>query len=465
MNTRVSVSIALLLACGPFSGTVIKCHAEEIVVKPVSSNLTFNNPLKGWCPYPDQIHQNSSMVFLYVPWKSLEPTKGNYKFAEWEADKKFGWAHPGACGKRIIFRVVVDYPEEESGRFGLPDWLRAEGVKEFPYSEHGGGKSPDYGNTKFIEAAERLIRELGRRYNPNHRVAFVQLGILGHWGEWHVVPTLVNAGHSIAERARIKVIDAYRHSFPDKILMCRNADKYAGKHDWLGYHDDFFPDDTLCEDGNWCFLKNLRDNGRQDNWMAAPFGGEMEPDQAHRLLGGKEFNNTMAAAEKAHFSWIGPYSPASEYATSEVFQDRCDSLTRAMGYRFQLNEIGHDGNVEVGKPLKVSVKGKNSGVAPFYYQWPVVITLIDSEGHQAFTEELSIDIRKWSAQSDFSFSVMPLIDKLTPSDPTKPYLNGAEFRLSLGIIDPWKGMPGIRFANELPVFFGWTELSNVKLVK
>ena len=58
--TRLTVYcfVSLLLTAGNCIGL-----AQETVVRPVSSNLTFNNPLKGWCPYPNQIQQPCSMVF------------------------------------------------------------------------------------------------------------------------------------------------------------------------------------------------------------------------------------------------------------------------------------------------------------------------------------------------------------------------------------------------------------------
>ena len=40
-----------------------------------------------------------------------------------------------------------------------------------------------------------------------------------------------------------------------------------------------------------------------------------------------------------------------------------------------------------------------------------------------------------------------------------------EYRMALGIRDPWQNRPAIRFANELPVIDGWTVLSRIKITK
>ena len=50
--TRLTVYcfVSLLLTAGNRIGL-----DQETVVRPVPSNRTFNNPLKGWSPYPNQI--------------------------------------------------------------------------------------------------------------------------------------------------------------------------------------------------------------------------------------------------------------------------------------------------------------------------------------------------------------------------------------------------------------------------
>jgi hypothetical protein len=70
--------------------------ADEVVVRPDAAPGPLANPLKGWCPYTDAgpIRQPYSMVFLYVPWKDLEPREGMYAFDRWEAN---AWSVPEAA--------------------------------------------------------------------------------------------------------------------------------------------------------------------------------------------------------------------------------------------------------------------------------------------------------------------------------------------------------------------------------
>lgn len=435
--TAITSSVLLLLM------SPVCLNAEEMVVRPLPQPGPLDNPLKGWCPYTDAgtIRQPYSMVFLYVPWSELEPTPGNYRFDAWEKS----WNVEAARGKHIIFRVYIDYPSLPSG---LPGWIREAGVKETPYKAHGGGLSPDYNDPKMITAMERFIKALGKRYNKHPRIGFIQLGLLGFWGEWHTWPREELYATAATEK---RIIDAYRKAFPDKSLMVRYARDYAGQQSWIGFHDDMFPEDT--DNGkDWSFLSGVRSSGRVNNWKQAVIGGEMVPNKAKQWLG-SQYNTTQTMLERAHFSWVGPYCPALERSDREEFLERSQALVRKMGYEFQLTELSHTRVAEANSAIKISLKGQNNGVAPFYYPWSVELALLDSSGEIITSKKTNWDVRDWqpgqfSESAHVPFDVQP-----------------GEYRMALGIRDPWQNRPAIRFANELPVIDGWTVLSRIKITQ
>ena len=100
----------------------------------------------------------------------------------------------------------------------------------------------------------------------------------------------------------------------------------------------------------------------------------------------------------AHFSWIGPYSPAMERRakTDAKFRARCDALVRLMGYQFRIATVTLPATVRRGQPLALSVTGENEGVAPFYYPWQVQAVLLNADGTVREAVPLPrADIRKW----------------------------------------------------------------------
>jgi hypothetical protein len=213
--------------------------SKTIIVRFAPAPGPLDNPLKGWGTYTGvPIYQPYSMVYRYVAWRDLEPRSGDYRFAEWEAKT---WTGAAAEGRHVIFRVYIDYPTLRSG---LPDWLREGGVRETTYPDFGGGVSPDYENPQLVAAMERLIAALGARYDRHPRVAFVEAGLLGHWGEWHTYPNPALFASAATQR---RVVDAYRSAFPNKKVMFRYAKDYVGQQPWIGFHDDYFPEDTGIE--------------------------------------------------------------------------------------------------------------------------------------------------------------------------------------------------------------------------
>ncbi|CAN5906226.1 hypothetical protein BH23PLA1_BH23PLA1_29940 [soil metagenome] len=441
MTTSLGLlSIPWLMATPP----VEVPQREEVIVRPEAAPGPLDNPLKGWCSYTNagRIHQPYSMVFFYASWKELEPEPGRYDFEGWEERL---WSVPEAGGKHIVFRVFADYPRRPSG---LPEWLRDLGVKETPYDDHGGGLSPDYDDPRVVEALERLIEALGQRYNDHPRIAFIQLGLLGFWGEWHTYPRNELFASEATQR---RVIEAYRKAFPDKLLQARYPDGPAAEPAWIGYHDDMFPQDT--DNGHaWSFLAKMRSNGQQENWQRAAIGGEMVPHEARRYLG-PEFDLTLRMAEDAHFSWVGPYNPALQRNPSDEFRARSEALVRKLGYQFRWDEIRHVQTVSKGDVLEVTIQGENEGVAPLYYPWPVELALLDESGEPVERQRLDIDVRDWPP------GPIEFVGKFEVEAPQGRY------ELAIGILDPWNGRPAVGFANELPRREGWTVLSAVIVIE
>ena len=415
-------------------------QGQAVQLKPGPGPL--DNPLKGWGTYTTagQIHQPYSMVYQYVSWKELEPRPGDYRFDAWA---KRAWNTPEAAGKRVIFRVYLDYPSLPSG---VPDWVVAKGVHLRKYTEEGGGLSPDYDDPILVTALERFIAALGKRFDRDPRVAFVTVGTLGFWGEWHTYPR-VELFASPATQQRI--IDAYRRAFPDKKLQARYPDGVTGKQPWLGYHDDMFPSDTIGPD-EWMFLPKMGRAGRTDNWKVAPIGGEMEPGAADRWVG-TDFARTMEAVEKAHMTWVGPYSPAIDANASPEFLANSQAMVRRMGYQFCLRTAWASVTGKSPGSLRVTVTGENQGVAPFYYRWPVRLALLDAHHRVVQVLSTDADIRSW----------LPGPFTLRASRSLR--LPSGVYRLGVGVIDPRTSRPGVKFANTLPSDGGWTILTNVSI--
>jgi len=405
-----------------------------------------DNPLKGYAAYNPMVAREfyapTSMSFTYVSWRELEPEPGKYAF---DAFEKRYWKSDAARGKHVVFRVYLDYPQRPTG---VPQWLLDAGVKLTAYNSYGGGLSPDYDDPFLIQHLQKFIAALGKRYDSNPRVAFVQMGILGFWGEWHNYPE----NHLFAAESTQKVVaSSMRKAFPTRMLMGRYGDYPALQISNLGFHDDMIPDDTLL-DRPTGFLARMQKGKTINNWKIAPTGGEMEPRQAQKWLGAG-WERTKAAVREAHLSWMGGYSPAMDPSKDPVFNKRREELIRLLGYEYQWRTLEMLAKLSAGADLRINLIGVNQGVAPFYYPWRVKFVLLGDTGEIRDSWNSSADIRKW----------MP--GKMQLKTQRRLTVPAGRYRVAVGIIDPWSGLPSIRFANRLPEFAGYTVLGAINVTE
>lgn len=449
LNLPLLVTVGFFRTLLLFVLPVFCCNflvSQDVVTGVLSpKTITSAQPLKGWAPYATagEIHQPYSMVFFYASWKELEPIEGQYEFEKWE---KEAWAHPRAQGKHVIFRIYMDYPDKEPG---IPEWLLEKGVGTQEYSQHGGGLTPNYNHPEMRKSLAKFIAALGKRYNQNPRVAFIQLGLLGHWGEWHTYPQT----ERFADQTTTKiVVESYRKAFPDKMLMARYPRGYAAIPRWLGFHDDMFPADTQNAK-DWSFLNKLKASGQDENWKVAPMGGEMETFQAQKWML-PQYQHTLKALLDGHFTWVGPYCPAIVETTEREYLNHCQELVQRMGYDFHIRTYQHEKTIKQGDPVELLLTGANQGVAPFYYKWPVRLALIDAQG-EIVTTDTDLDIRCWEP-GEFKTLLTAPSSNLSPGI----------YRLGIGVIDPWTKKPRLQFSSQMELHEeGWQIFSHLEISK
>jgi hypothetical protein len=451
-----------------------------IDTQPAAAPGPLDNPLKGWVAYSAdwaQYNMPVTMIHQYQTWRALEPVEGQYRWSEWEQS----WDNANGTGKHVVMRVYLDYP---SLPIGTPQWTIDRGVAMRPYTDHGGGLSPDYNDERLLAAMERFIAALGARYDTNPRIAFVQAGFLGFWGEWHCWPRTPELYASPATEAR--VLTALRNAFPNKQVVARRGNVPDGGGNWLGYHDDFFPEDTDCWTttepctpfNSWYFVPLLRSSGKAEAWRTRLIGGEMVPDAAPRLLSDVPFSEltpvpagttnwqlTLEMTRRARFSWMGPYAPvlhnpANVGMDPNLYRARCEQLVREMGYEFRLTRI-QIGTAQRSRPLRVRLEGVNQGLAPIAYSWPVEVALLSTTAPAQVVQRwtVPVNIRNWMPGDTPGTPGSFTIDHTGPSM-TAP---AGTYAVAVGIIDPWTQRPRVRFANSLANTDGWVVLGTIQI--
>ncbi len=143
-------------------------------------------------------------------------------------------------------------------------------------------------------------------------------------------------------------------------------------------------------------------------------------------------------------------------------------MQKAFGYRYELDEV----RFSLSDSLRISFDVINTGSAPFYYDWPVEVALLDEATLKPVWKKsmTKADIKKWLpgsgwtepdwvASNDWS-EYHPVIE-YTNADTTgwavPPSINTVEesfkldvpdgtYILSLAVLDPAGNLPSLRFA-------------------
>lgn len=89
--------------------------------------------------------------------------------------------------KHIVLRFVCDIPGKEK-HMDIPEWLYEKSGHAGTWydMELGKGFAPDYNNEQIIQHYIKAIEALGGHLGQDDLISYIELGSLGHWGEWHV---------------------------------------------------------------------------------------------------------------------------------------------------------------------------------------------------------------------------------------------------------------------------------------
>lgn len=442
------------------------CAQEPAELKLEYAPAPVDNPLKGLVPYKGKRVDRfpHSMEFSYLPLSELVvgPEKYNWSPLERLLDEVAGRGH------QAVFRVFLEYP----GKTGcIPAYLIQQGLKVHKYENTNTQpeppapvETPDYEDPRLRQMLREFIAALGKKYDGDPRVGYIEAGLLGTWGEWHTYP---RDELFASKAAQTEVLDAYEAAFRSTPILVRypagpgHETLAPNAHRRLGYHDDSFAWATLRTnrpEDDWFFLAAMQRAGPQamEKWKSSPIGGEIRPE-----AWGKVFDDPPGLAEIQDFSACVAQTHATWLMDSGLFlgepvpqrRARAEERVRRMGYEFHVPSASL-GPVQNGK-LPVTVRIENRGVAPFYVPW---------------TAELGLIVRGKVVRS------APITGKLAgllPGEPARVWresldvagLKPGRCHVAIRVANPLpKGHP-VRFANrsqdqDLP---GWVTLGEVDL--
>ncbi|MBP9987209.1 MAG: DUF4832 domain-containing protein, partial [Bacteroidales bacterium] len=118
--------------------------------------------------------------------------------------------------------------------------------------------------------------------------------------------------------------------------------------------------------------------------------------------------------------------------------------------------------------LRLDCSVKNLGSSPFYYKWPVEVSLLDPETKEkVFATTLDdTDITTWLPGDNWSrteqrYLTAPAANRIEACITLPDGLPEGRYILALAVLDPAGNLPSLRFANTNYLGGGYTPLGYV----
>jgi len=382
-----------------------------------------------------------SLVYIDITFAELQPDNPeefDFSFIEEKNNLAF-WR---SQGKHAVLRFICDYPRDEP-HMDIPQWLYdLTGDGDHYDISYGKGYSPDYSNEEFIACHQRAIAALGEYFSDGF-VSYVQLGSLGHWGEWHV---LYSAGIQRLPDSEIReqYVQHYMDAFPNAKLLMRRPFAPAAEKGFGLYNDMSGHADSTREWLDWI------ENGGEftqtnepealaampDFWKTAPVGGEFTSSLPMWYICGLNLKTTLSLLEASHTSFLGPKCPVRNEYDAPLYRYAVPRILNTLGYRIGITQMILQ--PEIGTQGKhLTLQWENHGSAPIYFKTPVKLYLVNVFGAIQELAEVQIDLTALlPGESVISLTELP--DGITYEGKT----------LAIGILDPMTGKPSVSLVSD-----------------
>lgn len=376
MNASRFHQCFLGISVGLLAGLAVAQSPSQLVeFSPLPYDQGLRNPLKGFTTRGlDADHPWATLAHDYLRWNELENDESDtVQRIRDVCDRR--WAKLPGKNVKVIPRVFLQWSRDDQA-YWPADMQRG-----------------DYSSEQFQTRLLRLIERLGQAWDDDPRVAFVELGIFGKWGEQHS-PSPTAAMQELAARAFAKAL-------PNKKVSVRHVWNEFQSQPFGEYWDSFAHSDQMHAHG-----KPIADLNRQSHLYRTNYiGGEAAydwgnwkeqpgPNPTASVAIAKHRNfvlNTIRWTHCTQLRWIEDYD-----RTNDDARQGADVLQQAMGYRFVPTRVAFSPNIDGGR-LQFEVTIRNDGSAPFYYNWPVELSLLDLSDHSVVWKSTieGVDIRTW----------------------------------------------------------------------
>ncbi|MCO5972887.1 DUF4832 domain-containing protein [Actinoallomurus soli] len=451
-----------------------------------------DNPDKGLAVYYSAgSNQNTgyphSITWSYFPLSAVMKNASDCGTLDWSAVESM-LGETASYGNTAAIRFYLDYPSGNPTNGMPPCW---NGKVPTNNDTYWSTQSPDYDNPFLLSSLQDFIAKFGAKYDGDPRIGFIQLGLIGYWGEWHTWPQNGTGGYPNfmpTDANAALIVKAYANAFHKTKIEVRYPTSAGGAANNLdiGYHDDSFcyregsplAGVTLPQSlggADYAQLQLDLNEGTENKWITDSMGGEVRPDIQSTAFGtwstgASGINDDMKACiELEHTTWKLDQG-STGYSRGDA---NVGAAVRAMGYDFTVPHAYYKNSVS--GTAKIGVTISNDGVAPFYYPWAVRLGLKDSSGKVVKTWSTPWDLRTvmpqrirafpdWKVGADPTYLPYGYPQYFETSVDTTGVASGS-YQLVMNVVNPLSTVNAaakpLRFANATQGTDGWLGLGSI----
>lgn len=462
-------------------GTV-KVQDGKVTVTPAEVSYAFRNPMKGlrefFGPGIDKVREEypypyGSLIKEYMQWNMLENSisDGVDKIIEYSNHR---WKGVEDINVKVIPRIYIIWMEPWHGGYAkntttdhpddLNGWHWPSDIPGETFDENNlyvpikGG----YCDPTFQDRVRKLVEKAGQAWDNDPRVAYVEMGIIGEWGEHHDPNiTTVWAPHDqpnhVENRTWLpgieKVLgDAFTSAFKNKKVMVRYA------YEFKDYEFGIYWDSWAIDEEKVRGYESMKKLG--DRWKTQPMGGEITWNwgSLNKFKSFEEVvadddtrNLIMSQIRELHCNHLGGITWAN--FKDAAFKSNAELLQKTMGYRFVLSDFSYPTCIKVNEKFKISFNVKNLGSSPFYYNWPVEVALLNAQSHEVVWSKIldNVNISEWMPGDNWDESQKKYTQEAVSYHIEEELIldkniETGDYIISLAVLDPAGMRPSLRFA-------------------
>ncbi len=394
----------ILLSCKKTTTSANAAVSSDTIRTYQSIDTLLMNPGMGFYKwnYQEQAPVKSLDSYARFNWSDLEKSKGKYDFSVLSTAAASAYSNANGRGRfAFAIRCCVEginkaYPAYVDS--SMKGW----------YSTAKSCWVPDWNNAYFLERLDSLVSALGRTFNNDARIGFVEIRSYGNWGEWHLAgfESPVSPAVPITNTTIERMINAYTNAFPNKQLVMMSDNPYGLQYAMtrnnpnypIGWRRDSWGNkqmESLVNSTAWSFAK--------DRWKTAP----VIVEGYGTGTSGMNYSLCVPQTAKYHISAIGNANYGVWSSMTKRQQDSILMSVKQSGYKYSLQTLTISDSVITGKDFNMKTKWSNIGNAPTYLNWTVTYLLLDAKSL----------VVKWQATSSLNLkSVLPTIDSISKKD-------------------------------------------------